>query len=109
MANDRIVVLGAPSSAGAFAPGQEDAPRLLREAGLLGRLRDAGLTVADAGDVPGFSWVPDRAAPRSQHAGVVVDVARAVHAGAADAIVGGARVLVLGGDCTVAVGAMAAI
>ena len=39
----RIGVIGVPTSAGAFAPGQENAPRALREAGLVERLHDRGL------------------------------------------------------------------
>jgi arginase len=38
-----ITVLGVPTSAGAFAPGQEKAPAALREAGLLGALGDRGI------------------------------------------------------------------
>jgi arginase family enzyme len=38
----RLALIGAPTSAGAFAPGQEQAPRALRDAGLLDALRDAG-------------------------------------------------------------------
>ena len=40
-------VIGAPSSAGAYAPGQERAPAALREAGVLNRLRSRGITVDD--------------------------------------------------------------
>ena len=55
----RIVsVLGAPSSAGAYAPGQEDAPAALRDAGLVERLCRASLQVHDAGDLPRFRWRP---------------------------------------------------
>jgi arginase len=43
----RLAVIGVPSSAGAFASGQELAPGALREAGLLARLRGSGLEVDD--------------------------------------------------------------
>ena len=42
-----IGMLGVPTSAAAHWPGQEKAPRALRDAGLPQRLRDAGLDVAD--------------------------------------------------------------
>lgn len=99
-----IGVIGAPSSAGAFAPGQDDAPAALRGAGLIELLRDAGADVTDYGDVPGFRWVPDGRQPRAMHADVVrrivVDVADRV----AGAIADGRVALVLGGDCTVWIG-----
>jgi arginase family enzyme len=47
-----FALLGVPSSAGAHWPGQEKAPRALREAGLVERLRAAGLKVEDYGDLP---------------------------------------------------------
>jgi arginase len=45
------VMIGVPSSAGAHHAGQERAPAALRQAGLLERLRAAGLTIRDAGDL----------------------------------------------------------
>ena len=38
-----LTVLGVPTSAGAFAPGQERAPAALREAGLLAALGERGV------------------------------------------------------------------
>src|ERR1700759_5032036 len=69
-----LVILGVPSSAGAFAAGQERAPAALREAGLVERLA-AGGEVLDLGDLPGFGWRPDREQPRAQPAGRVVGAA----------------------------------
>src|SRR5262249_13916262 len=46
----KVGVIGVPTSAGAFAPGQEQAPAALREAGLVALLRDAGVEVSDYGD-----------------------------------------------------------
>lgn len=105
--SDRLAVIGAPSSAGAYAPGQEAAPAALRAAGLLDGLRDAGWAVEDHGDVGAARWAPDPEDPRAANAGAVArvagDVAAAVRAAAAP------RTLVLGGDCTVGVGAVAAL
>jgi arginase len=103
---ERVAVIGAPSSAGAYSPGQEKAPAALREAGLIERLGQAGLTCFDLGDVPGFRWHPDPQRPRAQNLEAAVAAARAV----AEAVAGEAAnafTLVLGGDCTVGIGTVA--
>ena len=103
-----VTIVGAPTSAGAYAPGQEEGPRALREAGLAGRLEAAGLRVADAGDVDGFRWRPDPAQPRAANAAAVVARVREVAERVAAAAPGD-RVLVLGGDCTTGVGTVAGL
>ena len=103
-----LTVIGAPTSAGAYAPGQEDGPRALREQGLLDRLASCGRTVRDAGDVEGFRWRPDPDSPRAANAAAVADRARQVAERVAAAPAGD-RVLVLGGDCTVGVGTVAGL
>ena len=106
---ERLTVVGAPTSAGAYAPGQEDGPAALRAHGLLEALRAGGREVVDAGDVEGFRWRPDPERPRAANAPVVADRARQVAERAGAALAGGGRVLVLGGDCTVGVGTVAAL
>jgi arginase len=103
-----LTVVGAPTSAGAYAPGQEDGPRALREEDLIAALTSAGLTVSDAGDVAGFRWRPDPANARAANAEAVVDRARQVAERVAG-VAAGERVLVLGGDCTVGVGTVAGL
>jgi arginase len=103
----RLAVIGAPTSAGAFAPGQEDAPAALRSAGLLDALRSAGRDVVDRGDTPHFRWRVDHAEPRAMNVAAVVDGVRAVAAKTAAAIEEGDLALILGGDCTVGVGTVA--
>jgi arginase len=102
-----LVIVGAPSSAGAYAPGQEKAPEALRQAGLLEYLNTHGITVDDRGDVPGFRWQADRANPQAMNADVVAAVAKATAKRVAGALDDGAAVLVLGGDCTVELGTVA--
>jgi arginase len=102
-------LIGAPSSAGAYAPGQERAPAALRHAGLLQGLRGTAADVTDHGDVPGFRWWPDPNHPRAQHATVAAGVATAVAAGVRTAHASGRQTLVLGGDCTVGVGTVAGV
>jgi arginase len=105
--NQVLGVLGVPTSAGAFAPGQEEAPRALRDAGLLGLLRDAGIAVSDHGDRPVWRLRPDRERPRVQNLDTVVSIVRETAARVADAAAAGEVTLVLGGDCTVGVGTVA--
>jgi arginase len=102
-----LVILGAPSSAGAYAPGQEKAPAALRAAGLLKHLGASGIAVDDNGDVPGFRWRVDSANPRAMNVDIVAKVAKATADRVAAALAGGAAVLVLGGDCTVELGTVA--
>lgn len=100
-------ILGMPTSAGAFAPGQEQAPAALRAAGLIERLRDAGLDVEDLGDSPTFRWRPDRAHPRAQNRDAVAAIAADTAARVERALEAGEPLLVLGGDCTVELGTVA--
>ena len=105
----KITVLGVPSSAGAFAIGQEDAPAALRAAGLVDRLRSAGADVDDGGDSPVWRWRPDRVRPGAQNLEGVVDQAATTRARVADAMRAGRTSLVLGGDCTVGIGTVAGV
>lgn len=103
----RLHVIGAPSSAAAYAPGQERAPEAIRAAGLLARLADRDIDVVDRGDVAGFRWRVDRAEPRAMNVEVAAGVARAVAEQVAQALADGGAALVLGGDCTVELGTVA--
>ncbi len=100
-------VIGVPTSAGAFAPGQEDAPERLREAGLIELLRDKGVDVRDHGDREPWRWRPDRERRRAQNlervVEIVSDTARRVEQSAQS----NEATLVLGGDCTVGIGTVA--
>jgi arginase len=103
----KLTMVGAPSSAGAYAPGQERAPSALRAAGLPELLMAAGFTVDDRGDVAGFRWRVDHANQRAMNAGAVAGVARAVAEQVALALAHDNCVMVLGGDCTVELGTVA--
>jgi len=100
----RFGFIGSPSSAGAFSPGQEKAPRALRVAGLLNKLRAAGVGVADHGDLPVRRWQPDPLHPRAQNLSTVRTNALEVAAAVRRSRAVGEIPLVLGGDCTVALG-----
>src|SRR5918992_1734374 len=93
-------IIGAPTSLGAFGPGQEQAPRALREAGF-------GAGLDDFGDIPLRRWRPDREHRRAQNADGVAEAAREV-AERVEAVFRARRTpVVLGGDCTVGVGTVA--
>ena len=99
------VFVGVPTSAGAHHAGQELAPAALRSAGLIDRLRAAGVSVTDGGDLPvtPFQVSPGRYRNRSAVAWVAGRVRDRVAAVRAD---GGAP-LVVGGDCTITLGVVA--
>jgi arginase len=99
-----ISIVGAPSSAGAHAAGQEKAPAALRAAGLLRKLRASGSDVIDLGDSAEWRWQPDRARPRAQNLERVIEAAQEL-ARRVEKIRRQSRfALVLGGDCTLELG-----
>ena len=102
-------LIGVPSSAGAHGPGQEKAPAALRQAGLLGALREAGLEVDDLGDLPVTRFEPDPGHSKQQSLSRVVAVARQVADAVNAAVLRDAVPLVLGGDCSITVGVVAGL
>jgi arginase len=96
----RPAIIGAPTSLGAFGPGQEQAPQALREAGVASGFDDFG-------DIPLRRWSPDRANRRAQNAQGVAQAAREVAERVEAAFRAGRTPVVLGGDCTVGVGTVA--
>jgi arginase len=104
MAARRLGVIGVPTSAGAFAPGQERAPCALREAGLLEGLSAGDLAVRDYGDGEIWRWRPDRENRRAQNVAEVVEIVQDTARRVRDAIAQDELTLVIGGDCTVGIG-----
>jgi arginase len=103
-----LTMLGAPSSAGAYAPGQEKAPAAFRRHGLAAALEHAGWHVDDLGDVETIRWRPDPSNLKAMNLDAVRRTALAVSKRLAPAFGRGGRILVLGGDCTVELGTLAA-
>jgi arginase len=99
----QLALIGAPTSAGAFAAGQEEAPVALRDAGLLDALADAGIDVVDLGDVPGLRWRPDPGS-RAMNVAAVARVAGHVADRVREARARDRLPLVIGGDCTIELG-----
>src|SRR5918994_6883238 len=99
-----LALIGAPSSAGAYAPGQEKAPAAFRRHGLVSALVESGLRLNDRGDIPSFRWRPDPQRPKAMNLDAVRRAAAAVADRVGHALADGEAVLVLGGDCTVELG-----
>ena len=99
-----LAIIGVPSSAGAFAPGQEQAPAALRAAGLIERLQAAGIQVTDRGDSAVWRWRPDRLRPRAQNLEAVITHATETAHRVREAVAADEILLVLGGDCTIELG-----
>jgi hypothetical protein len=85
---NRLAILGAPISAGAYAPGQERTPAVLCANGLIEFLTAHGIAVDDYGDVSfmglrhseifgnvlsnsgAFGWAPEQNEERFWHWGI---------------------------------------
>jgi len=104
-----LTLIGAPTSAGAYAPGQEDGPAALRKHGLADELRRLGAYVNDAGDTARWRWRPDPANRYAQNAPAVAQGARAVAALVAAALKDDTLPVVLGGDCTIELGTLSGV
>jgi len=105
----RLAIVGVPSSAGARALGQEKAPAALREARLVEKLKDAGHEVIDYGDVESFCFIPDSQNPKAQNKFSVLKTCRLVANKVERALQDGFKPLILGGDCTIAIGSLTGI
>lgn len=104
-----VALLGVPSSAGAHHPGQERAPSVLREAGLVRLLAGAGVPVVDRGDLPTTRFLPDPGHPKARSLTRVVGVVEHVRRAILEALRSADKVLVLGGDCTITIGVVAGL
>jgi arginase len=105
----RVEILGVPFNSSGTTDGVARAPAALRQAGLIERLGAAGIDVRDRGDVELEPTSPER----DTASGVIAPAALASTIGsvrdAVDAIVrGGGFPLVLGGDCPILLGCLAA-
>ena len=107
MAGRLLNIIGAATSAGAYSPGQEQAPAAFRRNGLIEALASRGRTIRDHGDVASFRWRPDPSRPLAMNLEAVHHACELVASQVAKAIAAQEDVLVLGGDCTVELGTVA--
>jgi len=103
------IVVEAPTSAGSHHAGQELAPAALRARGLFERLTEAGMTIVDTVALPPTPFLPAAREPSGRDAARVTAVAASVADAVEAALRRPARVLVVGGDCTVSVGMIAGL
>jgi len=103
-----IALLGVPSSAAGLAAGPEGAPSALRAAGLVARLTEAGFQVTDYGDCAVRVFEPDDEHPRSRNAGAVLATLDELRPKLEIAIKSGALPVVLGGNDSSVLAAIAA-
>jgi arginase len=101
--------VGVPSSAASYAAGQDLAPAALRSAGLLEQLIASGLQVHDDGNLPHQIWSPDRDHPLGQNAGQATTSLQQLADRLHPLLARGDIALVLGGNCTIALGVVAAL
>jgi arginase len=105
----RISVVGVPGSAASYAAGQDLAAAALRAAGLLDQLTACGLEVHDHGDLPHQAWSPDRDHRLAQNAGQATMSVQQLADRLGPLLARGDIALVLGGNCTIALGVVAAL
>lgn len=104
---NKIALIGAPSSAAAFAPGHERAPAALRAAGLAERLTAAGYEVSDLGDCAPQLFADDDDHPRARNLSAIVAGLNDLRPRVEMAIKSGALPVVLGGECIQALAVIA--
>jgi arginase len=106
MRPSKVAVVGVPTAAAARGSGVERGPFVLREHGLLQALAADGTRVVNLSDLSLFPYRADEANARSRNAGVVACAVRAAADETTRALAEG-FMLMLGGDATIVVGAVA--
>jgi arginase len=104
---NKIALLGAPTSAAAMSLGHERGPAALRAAGLVEKLSSIGYLVTDLGDDPVQEFKPDNESPRARNLPGVLAEIEALKPRVELAVKSGALPLILGGDCSIALAAVA--
>ncbi len=102
-----IALIGAPSSAGANAGGLEDAPAHLRRCGINFQLAACGAKVTDFGDGPQIVYAPDTC-QSARGLSSTTEAARDVLERSRTLLMQQNFILLIGGDCTVTIGLVAA-
>jgi arginase len=104
---NKVALLGAPTSAAATSSGSEKAPAALRSAGLVARLQSIGYEVVDLGDDPAQLYSPDEENPRARNVPRVLAALDALKPRVEQAVKSGALPLILSGDASVALATVA--
>jgi arginase len=104
---NKVALLGAPTSAAATSSGSEKAPAALRSAGLVARLQSIGYEVVDLGDDPAQLYSRDEENPRARNVPRVLAALDALKPRVEQAVKSGALPLILSGDASVALATVA--
>jgi arginase len=104
-----IALIGAASSAGARKAGQERAPQALRDAGLVQSLEGSGHDVLDWGDIDVVTFSEDLENPNQQNLDRVVGALQQVERRVDESLADEKWPLIIGGDCTISIGVLAAL
>jgi arginase len=107
MSDASLAIIGAPTSAGAYGPGQEEAPAAIRAAGLISLLEAHGVHAIDKGNVPGYRWRVDKQNKRAMNVALVANVAKTLSRIVSESLAENKKLLIVGGDCTVELGVVA--
>lgn len=104
-----VALIGAPTDVGAGTRGARMGPDALRVAGIARALQDQGVNVYDAGNLAGPPHPGQPAANGHRHLAEVTAWSQAVHDAVAAQLVAGRMPLLLGGDHSLAMGAISAV
>jgi arginase len=104
---NRLVILGAPTSAAAMSLGHEGAPKALRSAGLIEQLESAGYQVTDQGDDAPQLFQPDEDSPRARNVLRILKALETLKPRIELAVKSAALPIILSGDCSSAIALIA--
>lgn len=105
----QIQIISIPSSAGSTHPGLEQAPAAIRDTGFIDALRNASHTVVECDDhLPVWKWRRDANELITSNVKAAIDYIEHTRSRVAQALKAGYLPLVLGGDCTIEIGVVAA-
>jgi arginase len=105
----KLAVIGVPSSAGARRVGQDQAPQSFRTAGIIERLRAKDFELTDFADLEHVVFQPDPKNPKQQNLALVSETCKQVARKVSEALREQAKIIVLGGDCTITLGVLAGL
>jgi len=105
----KLTLINVPSSAGARRVGQDRAPDSFREAGIIEHLRSGGFELTDVVDLEHIVFRADPDNSHQQNLSLVRDTCKKVAEKVSGAVKSRAKVIILGGDCTVTLGVLAGL
>jgi len=105
----KLGIIGVPSSVGSRAIGLEGGPTAFREARFVETLIENGHEAVDFGNTESFKYQPDPTSPKAQNKPLVTKVCKLVAEKVEMVMRQSFQPIVLGGDCSIAIGTLAGI